>query len=146
MNISDWPIFNLIRWNRIQPRNHPPDDYRTPPFPSLYWPIVVRAGAASYLYSYRDVWRFTLFWTLLIYGAVYLAASGYAVAMQRKDWKIAWVVPVVFALVGGLEAMLAGSVIGLMSVLSNLPLLWCPHWRRKGQILSINFFTNLERW
>lgn len=51
---------------------------------------------------------------MAIYAAVYLTASAHAVMMQRGNWKIAWIIPVVFAVVGGLEAMLAGSVVGLM--------------------------------
>ncbi len=82
----------------------------------MYWPINAKPGEAVYLYYYGDIWRFTLFWTLIVYGAVYLSASAYALAMQTQNWKSAWVIPLVFGVVGGLEAMLAGSVIGLMSV------------------------------
>jgi hypothetical protein len=93
-------------------QNTPPPGYRTPPFPSLYWPV--RAPSAYYLYDETDIWRFTLLWTLIVYGAVFLAASAYAVFMQRKNWKIAWIIPILFIFVGGVEAMLAGSITGLM--------------------------------
>ena len=57
-----------------------PPSYKTPPFPSLYWLIgpddVVHP---AYLYHIRDVWRFTLFWTLIIFEATHLAAGTFAV-------------------------------------------------------------------
>lgn len=52
---------------------HPPADYRTPRFPSLYNPsqdfhtkVPVR-----YLFYSQDVFRFTLYWTLIFYAATY---------------------------------------------------------------------------
>jgi cytochrome c-type biogenesis protein CcmH/NrfF len=51
---------------------------------------------------------------LIIYGACYLAASLYAVTVQWKNWRLLWFVPFVYLLVGGVEALLAGSVVGLM--------------------------------
>ncbi|MCJ1473223.1 hypothetical protein MMC13_001874, partial [Lambiella insularis] len=91
--------------------NPPPPNYTSPSFPSLYSPIAGQPG--TYLYLTSDVWRFTLLWTLIIYGAFHLAASGYAVVVQWKNWKIMWLVPIVYALVGGVEAVLAGSIVGL---------------------------------
>ena len=35
---------------------------------------------------------------------------------QRKSWPVTWMVPLVFLVVAGLEAAMAGSVIGLMYV------------------------------
>jgi hypothetical protein len=90
----------------------PPLGYTTPSFPSLYWPINVKPGQALYLYYNSDIWRFTLFWTFIIYGT-FISASLYAVAVQWKNWKLVWFVPIVYLLVGGVEA-LAGSVVGLM--------------------------------
>ncbi|KAL9102182.1 MAG: hypothetical protein Q9163_002630 [Psora crenata] len=59
-----------------------PPGYSTPPFPSLYWLVgpsdVVRP---AYLYHIRDVWRFTLFWTLIVFEAAHLAAGTYAVTI-----------------------------------------------------------------
>jgi hypothetical protein len=94
----------------------PPLDYTPPPFPSLYWPIYVDPGAANHLYYPRDVWRFTLLWTLIVYGAFHLAAGLYAVAMQARGgkWRMLWMVPVVYVVVAGVEAAMAGSVVGLM--------------------------------
>lgn len=103
---------NLPPSSRVS--NPAPLDYVTPRFPSLYWPFDAPAGAATYLYYSHDIWRFTLFWTILIFEASHLAASAYAVAVQWKNWKIMWVVPIVYMVVGGVEAVMAGSVVGLM--------------------------------
>lgn len=89
-------------------------NYSTPSFPSLYWPFNAQPGAAAYLYATRDIWRFTLLWTLIIYGVLHLSASAYAIFMQPRPWKMIWLMPVVYTAVGGIEAMLAGSVVGLI--------------------------------
>lgn len=120
-----------------------PNDYQTPPFPSLYWLV----GPASlvqprFLYHVRDIWRFTLFWTIIIFEVVHLFAATYAVVIvwwgsrnRRKNvkehgdgkgikrrgggeepqkMKLLWVVPVVYGILAGVEAVLAGSVVGLI--------------------------------
>lgn len=58
------------------------------------------------------MWRFTLYWTLICVVGVHLVAAGYAVAVQYKNWKIIWVVPVMYLVVGGIEALIAGNVVG----------------------------------
>jgi hypothetical protein len=120
---------------------HVEPGYRTPPFPSLYWligpPDIVKP---AYLYHHKDIWRFTLFWTLIFLEAAHLLVGTYAVIIvwwggrsdARRDgkgekgplpgrglggWrklKVLWIVPVVYGLVAGLQAVLAGSVVGLM--------------------------------
>lgn len=99
-----------------------PPGYQTPPFPSLYWPIKPNAGfdRPKYLYYSQDVWRFTLFWTIIIFEASHIVASLYAVAVQWRNWKLMWIVPLVYMLVAGVEAVLAGSVVGLMCVQSSI--------------------------
>jgi hypothetical protein len=95
---------------RTRTINPPPANYTSPPFPSLYSPF----DSGTYLYYSHDVWRFTLFWTLIVFEVFHLAASGYAFAIQWKEWKYMWIVPVVYLVIGGIEALLAGSVVGLM--------------------------------
>jgi len=119
-----------------------PPNYIRPPFPSLYWLIGPHVVKPAYIYSIRDAWRFTLFWTLIVFEAAHLLVAIYAVAMvwwggrdkrvrggmgrkgrgKGKD-KIGrflsrisgmWAVPVVYGIVAGIEALLAGSVVGLM--------------------------------
>jgi len=33
-------------------------------------------------------------------------------AVQWKNWKMIWIAPLVFAVIGGIEAFIAGSVVG----------------------------------
>lgn len=106
-----------------------PPNYQTPSFPSLYWLV----GPAhfvdpKFLYRVTDVWRFTLYWTIIIFEAIHLLAALYGVIIVwwggryikrqgkggLKKIKVLWAVPVVYGLVAGVEAMLAGSVVGLM--------------------------------
>lgn len=58
------------------------------------------------------MWRFTLYWTLIFVGGVHLAAAGYACIMQYQNWKIIWIVPIIYAVIGGIEAVIAGNVVG----------------------------------
>jgi hypothetical protein len=96
----------------LTPQNPTPPDYVTPPFPSLYWPLPINGGQENYLYRSIDIWRFTVIWTLVFYGAVHISASSYAVAVQWKNWKVIWIAPLVYAVIGGIIAFIAGSVVG----------------------------------
>ncbi|KFX85919.1 hypothetical protein O988_09853 [Pseudogymnoascus sp. VKM F-3808] len=95
-----------------------PLDYETPPFPSLYWPLDAKAGVASYLYYVKDIWRFTLLWTLIFYAAFHFATAALGVCMQlgkgRNAFKWVWSIPVAYAAIAGIEALLAGSIVGLI--------------------------------
>lgn len=86
----------------------------TPPFPSLYWPPKIDSDERHYLYHTRDVWRFTFFWTLLIFEGTHVVVSLYALAVQWRNWKLMIGVGLLYMLVAGVEAVLAGSVVGLM--------------------------------
>lgn len=101
-------------------------------FPSLYWPINPLPDESRYLYHQSDIWRFTLYWTLITYAGVHLSASIWAVLMQLRSvlatktkplgepYKIrqtlVWVgtIPLMYLLVAGIEAVFAGSVVGLI--------------------------------
>lgn len=102
-----------MRGNTTQ---YTPDSYNIPPFPSLYWFIPGKTRTPQYLYHQSDIWRFTLFWTIIVYEAFHIAASGYAVAVQWRNWKFMWIVPVIYMVIAGVEAVLAGTVVGLLSV------------------------------
>ena len=103
------PTSRILNQNVISPK---PQGYVTPDFPSLYWPFPIRGNQASYLYDASDIWRFTFYWTLIPYAAMHLAASAYAVIIQWRNWKVIWITPFVFAIVGGAEASIAGSCVG----------------------------------
>lgn len=109
--------------NILSPPSSAPPGYITPPFPSLYWPFPLQDGYsvnAYYLYHSTDVWRFSVIWTLLFFGATHIAASGYAVVVQRHSWKFIWIVPLIYIVLSGIQAFLAGSIGGgLLGALYN---------------------------
>lgn len=101
-----------------------PDDYETPNFPGLYLFRAASSNEAIYLYHRYDIWRFTLFWTIIIFEGFYVAASGYAVVVQWRNWKMMCMVPVLYMVVAGAEAILAGTVVGLMYVFFFFLVCW----------------------
>ncbi|KAF7719518.1 Uncharacterized protein PECH_001511 [Penicillium ucsense] len=89
-----------------------PINYQTPSFPSLYDPL--QQNTAYYLYHTNDIWRFTLYWTFIFYGATHLLVAAYTVLTHFRHWSIIWLVPIVYAIIAAVEALLAGSIIGLV--------------------------------
>ncbi|KAH0230093.1 hypothetical protein KCV06_g6943, partial [Aureobasidium melanogenum] len=90
----------------------PPLSYTTPPFPSLYWPFPVGGTQTLYLYHSHDMWRFTLLWTIIDVVGIHLIAAAFAMAIQWRNWKLIWLVPIVFGFIGAVEAIIAGNVVG----------------------------------
>ncbi|KAI0128915.1 hypothetical protein BJ170DRAFT_352367 [Xylariales sp. AK1849] len=86
-----------------------------PKFPSLSWPIEDCDHAIYYLW---DSWRFTLLWTLILYAIFHMGAVaialGVQIGKQRSTWKYLWAVPALYALVAGVEALFAGSIVGVL--------------------------------
>ena len=72
------------------------------------------------------MWRFTLIWTVIIYGIFHLGVAGIALLMQigkrKSRWKYLWTLPFFYAFVAATEALFAGSVVGVMFVPTRLPL------------------------
>lgn len=89
-----------------------PLGYTTPDFPSLYWPLPISASKPYYLYHPGDIWRFTTIWTLICIGAVHMVVAAWACIVQRRNWKIMWMTPLVYAIIAGIEAFIAGSIVG----------------------------------
>ncbi|KAI6858892.1 hypothetical protein KC343_g15580 [Hortaea werneckii] len=58
------------------------------------------------------MFKFTLYWTLICVVGVHMVAASYACAIQWKNWKVIWVVPIIYLIIGGIEAVIAGSVVG----------------------------------
>lgn len=99
--------------------NTPPDSYKTPQFPSLNVKTLYDYSddRKFTLYYIEDVWRFTVMWTLILYALFHLAAVLIAFFTHGKrvsSWKYLWAVPVVYLIIAGLEAILAGSIVGIM--------------------------------
>ena len=89
-----------------------PLSYAPPPFPSLYLPFPVGGTQTYYLYDAHSIWRFTLLWTIISITGVHMVAAGYAVMMQWRNWKLIWIVPLIYGIIGGIEAVIAGNVVG----------------------------------
>jgi len=94
-----------------------PANYTVPSFPSLYWPFPFdydKNVQARYLYTPKEVVRFTLLWTLVFVAAVHLAAACYTAFRMRRAWKILWIVPVFYGVIAGVQACLVGSICGAL--------------------------------
>jgi len=74
--------------------------------------LILAADEPHFLYYSGDVWRFPLLWTLALYAGFHLASGVYAFFMIPSKMSLG--IPVVFAIVGGIEATMAGSIVGLM--------------------------------
>jgi hypothetical protein len=89
-----------------------PLGYTTPPFPSLYWPLPAGATQSFYLYRPDDILRFTVYWTLLLVGGIHFITALWACVVQWRNWKLIWIALPVFSFVGGVEALVAGAIVG----------------------------------
>lgn len=97
----------------------PPPSYKTPPFPSLNVHTLVDEtdGKIYTLYHVLDVWRFTVVWTLIVYAVFHAGAVLVALlthGFRRRSWKLLWLAPVVYLSVAGVQAVISGSIVGLM--------------------------------
>lgn len=111
----------LTRVSQMALPNVPPATYSTPRFPSLNVQTLydTTADKRYTLYYVLDVWRFTLMWTLVIYALFHMGAVLVAMfthGWKKSSWKYLWAVPVVYLVMAGLEAVMAGSIVGLVSV------------------------------
>ena len=103
-----------------RPEQAPPD-YETPKFPSLnVHTLYDSTERKEYtLFYIRDVWRFTVIWTLIVYALFHLGAVMIALfthGSKKKSWKLLWITPIVYLSVAALEALLSGSIVGLVYV------------------------------
>jgi hypothetical protein len=68
------------------------------------------------IYSVYDSWRFTLNWTVILFVGFHLGAAAIALLMQagkpRSIWTYLVAVPIVYTVVAGVEAVVAGSIVG----------------------------------
>jgi hypothetical protein len=97
----------------------PPPGYRPPRFPSLNVKTLAdRTPEREHtLYYISDVVRFTILWTLIIYGVFHLGAVFVAMTVHswtKSSWRLLWVVPIVYLLTAGLEGVFAGSLVGVV--------------------------------
>ncbi|CAI4832610.1 CPA_1a_G0057280.mRNA.1.CDS.1 [Saccharomyces cerevisiae] len=93
--------------------NDIPVGYVTPKFPSLYWPINNSKYSTGFLYYISDIWKFSLYWTLIFNGAFYVTAGVYASLTHRKKAGSVWIF-VMYVLYGGLQGLTTGTVMGFL--------------------------------
>ncbi|PTB66357.1 hypothetical protein BBK36DRAFT_162227 [Trichoderma citrinoviride] len=97
----------------------PPANYTTPPFPSLNVHSLFDATPEKQftLYFIGDVWRFTVIWTLITFALFHLGAVFIAMfthGWKKSSWKYLWITPIVYLGVAGLEAVVSGTIVGVM--------------------------------
>lgn len=104
-----------------------PIGYSSPPFPSLYWPTTSPYQSLFLYYSF-DIWKFTVFWSITLFGALYFVAGLLAVVNQisnnyrhqlqkpaLKSTIVGCLLLVTVYLVLGLaQGFICGAVIGLL--------------------------------
>ncbi|KAK9462905.1 uncharacterized protein V1516DRAFT_662936 [Lipomyces oligophaga] len=87
-----------------------PWGYEVPSFPSLVWPRTSHMDTKYYLYYTSDIWRFTMYWTMIMFCAVHFVAGCWAVLMNRR-----WTTVIVVAIsmiIAFVESVVSGSIIG----------------------------------
>ncbi|KAG5957794.1 hypothetical protein E4U58_005644 [Claviceps cyperi] len=97
----------------------PPPNYETPAFPSLnVRTLYDRTPNRIYtLYYISDAWKFTVLWTLITYAFFHLGAvlvAFFACGLKKSSWRFLWAVPIAYLFVAGIEALVAGSAVGLI--------------------------------
>ncbi|CAI1783839.1 hypothetical protein SEUBUCD646_0P04140 [Saccharomyces eubayanus] len=93
--------------------NDIPVGYITPKFPSLYWPINSSRYNTAFLYYITDIWKFSLYWTLIFNGAFYVATGLYASLTHRKKAGSIWIF-VMYVTFGGVQGLTAGTIMGFL--------------------------------
>lgn len=105
-----------------------PIGYTTPKFPSLYWPLGRDNShyQVSFLYYRIDIWKFTVFWGLILSGGLYLLAGVVAMCAlvlnksRQTNKVLAWMVLEVaavltfYAFIGLFKGFVLGAIIGLI--------------------------------
>lgn len=105
-----------------------PVGYTTPKFPSLYWPLGSHTAQYEQLFLYYlyDIWRFTVFWFLILYGGMHAIAATMAIFNQNFSLyrhripayklNVFWAVLifVTYLVIGLAQGLASGAVIGLL--------------------------------
>ncbi|CCF59406.1 hypothetical protein KAFR_0G03730 [Kazachstania africana CBS 2517] len=91
-----------------------PIGYITPKFPSLYWPIGFdESFDNAFLYSVVDIWKFTLYWSLIFNGAFYVSAGAVACLTTKKKSR-SLLIFATYTVFGGLQGVIVGTVMGFL--------------------------------
>lgn len=107
--------------------------YTPPKFPGLTLHFESNDATSEFLYYSSDIWKFTLFWTLIVFAVFYLAAGVIAAVGQRKLFNGIFIILVYFVWGIG-QAFISGSIVGILlatlyrsgSFMMNtwIPLIW----------------------
>ncbi|GAA5916864.1 hypothetical protein JCM8208_001938 [Rhodotorula glutinis] len=105
----------------------PPDGYVEPSWPGFY---VLGVERAKYLYSPEQIWRFTLYDTLVLFGTVYFLAGCLCGAnFSRRHPRLALVAPAAFSLVGMTLGFVSATIVGYaLAALYNAAFLRMSCW------------------
>ncbi|CAE6440684.1 unnamed protein product [Rhizoctonia solani] len=102
----------------------PPPGYVVPSFPSLYDPRFEFGDSdpsspppgTHYLYNSYDIYRFTLYWTLLFYASSFALCGTFALLVRglskRRAPKLFVTVVLAFILTGTFFAVVGSSIVG----------------------------------
>ncbi|KAK9370620.1 hypothetical protein V1509DRAFT_637596 [Lipomyces kononenkoae] len=117
-----------------------PYGYQTPDFPSLKWPSGPQMQTQFYLYHRYDIWQFTLYWTLILFGVAHAAAGTWAALMNRR--LKAGLIIAVYLFVGMIEAVISasiiGAILGLIYTAGSFPMsTWIPFIWAVIQLLTM---------
>ncbi|GAA6008161.1 May24p [Rhodotorula paludigena] len=106
----------------------PPDGYVEPSWPGLYNPLGGDAG--RYLYRPEQIWRFTVYDTLVLVGTVYFFAGCLCGAnFARRHPRLALLAPVVYSTVGIGLGFVGATIIGYcLAALYNAAFLRMSTW------------------
>ncbi|GAA6031934.1 hypothetical protein JCM8097_003349 [Rhodosporidiobolus ruineniae] len=106
----------------------PPEGYQEPSWPGLYTPL--KPNAAQYLYTPEQIWRFTLYDTLVLTGFVYFTAGVLcALNFRRRHTRLALLAPVVWSVVGLVLAFVSATIVGYcLAALYNAAFLRMSCW------------------
>ncbi|KAH3672968.1 hypothetical protein WICPIJ_009977 [Wickerhamomyces pijperi] len=90
-----------------------PVGYTTPPFPSLYWPLGQEKYTISYLYYSFDIWKFTVFWTLIVFAAFYGSVGIWAGLLTRRIF-LGITVLTSYLIIGSIQAFISASIFSVV--------------------------------
>ncbi|PNP37515.1 hypothetical protein TGAM01_v201159 [Trichoderma gamsii] len=130
----------------------PPRNYTTPRFPSLNVNTLFDSTPDKRytLYYIGDVWRFTVIWTLITFALFHLGAVFIALfthGWKKSSWKYLWLTPIIYLGVAGLEALLSGTIVGVMSVLKGMykAEMCADCWSRLGAVYQAGYYE-MNTW
>lgn len=89
-----------------------PIGYQTPRFPSLQFPVDGNPYESPLLYRMWDIYRFTVFWHLIIWTGAHVIVGSIGSLGSRKQTVL--MLLSIYLTIGALYAFSIGSIIGLL--------------------------------